>query len=229
MDFAEEKGLDYKKDAIGNVLISKPASEEFQDLKPVVLQSHIDMVCEKHSDVKHNFEKDAIVPIIDGDWVKASGTTLGADDGIGVAVQLALLASKDIKHGEIECLFTVDEETGLTGAFNLQNDFFKSEILLNLDSEDDGELFIGCAGGLDTVASFNLETEETPGNQFAFKMDISGLKGGHSGDDIHKGLGNANKILNRFFRKKEPYLFCQLPTQVERHLIKAKVRQTYHP
>ena len=198
VNFAKEKGLDCKQDEIGNVLISKPASSGCEKLKPVVLQSHIDMVCEKHSNVKHNFEKDPIVPVVDGEWVKATGTTLGADDGIGMAAQLALLAANDIKHGEIECLFTVDEETGLTGAFNLKDGFFKSDILLNLDSEDDGELFIGCAGGIDTVATFKAETEEVPQGYFAFKMGVSGLKGGHSGDDIHKGLGNANKILNRF-------------------------------
>lgn len=198
IDFAQEHELEYKKDDLGNILIKKSASPGFENVKSVVLQSHMDMVCEKNGAVNHNFEKDPIVPIIDGDWVKASGTTLGADDGIGVAAQLAILASKDINHGPMECLFTVDEETGLTGAYNLQDDFFESEILLNLDSEDDGELFIGCAGGIDTVASFQIQTEKTPGNHFAFKVTISGLKGGHSGDDIHKGLGNANKILNRF-------------------------------
>jgi dipeptidase D len=197
-EFAEKENLAYKKDEIGNVLILKPASDGFENVQSVVLQSHIDMVCEKHSHVKHNFEKDPIIPIVEEGWVKASGTTLGADDGIGMAAQLALLASDDIKHGPIECLFTVDEETGLTGAFNLKDGFFTSKILLNLDSEDDGELFIGCAGGVDTVATFDVETEETPEKYFAFRVDVSGLKGGHSGDDIHKGLGNAVKIMNRF-------------------------------
>ncbi len=196
--FAVKNGLQYKTDTIGNVLISKPATAGCEDLKSVVLQSHVDMVCEKNASVKHNFEKDPIVPVIEGEWVKASGTTLGADDGIGVAAQLALLASTDIKHGDIECLFTVDEETGLTGAFNLKDDFFNSKILLNLDSEDDGELFIGCAGGVDTVATFDIKEEETPQKYFSFKLEVSGLTGGHSGDDIHKGLGNANKIMNRF-------------------------------
>ncbi|MGQ1783952.1 aminoacyl-histidine dipeptidase [Saccharicrinis sp. GN24d3] len=198
VSFAEEHRLEYKQDEIGNILILKPATKGCEDLESVVLQSHVDMVCEKHSHVKHNFDKDPIVPKIDGEWVKATDTTLGADDGIGMAAQLALLASNDIKHGDLECLFTVDEETGLTGAFSLKKGFFKSKILLNLDSEDDGELFIGCAGGVDTVATFEIQMEETPLNCFAFKMDVSGLKGGHSGDDIHKGLGNANKILNRF-------------------------------
>ncbi len=196
--FAKENHLDYKTDKIGNVLICKPATAGYENKQSVLLQSHVDMVCEKHSHIAHDFDVDPIKPQIDGGWVKASGTTLGADDGIGVAAQLALLASDDIVHGAIECLFTVDEETGLTGAFNLEEGFFESKILLNLDSEDDGELFIGCAGGIDTVAHFTLETEPLPENSFAVKLNISGLKGGHSGDDIHKGLGNANKILNRF-------------------------------
>ncbi len=198
INFAKNNHLEYKKDNIGNVLIKKPATTGAEDAPSVVLQSHVDMVCEKHSNVKHDFEKDPVKPVVDGEWVKASGTTLGADDGIGVAAQLALLAADDIKHGPIECLFTVDEETGLTGAFNLNKDFFDSKILLNLDSEDEGELFIGCAGGLDTVATFDIEKEEVPDKYFAFKLSVSGLKGGHSGDDIDKGLGNAVKILNRF-------------------------------
>lgn len=198
LDFAEKHDLDAKKDHVGNVLISKPATPGREDVKSVVLQSHVDMVCEKNSGTKFDFEKDAIKPMIDGEWVKAKDTTLGADDGIGIAAQLALLASKDIPHGPIECLFTVDEETGLTGAFELKEGFFKSNILLNLDSEDEGELFIGCAGGVDTLARLPFKYEGAPGNGFAFKVTVSGLKGGHSGDDIHKGLGNANKILSRY-------------------------------
>jgi len=201
ISFAKNQQLKYKQDAIGNILISKPATQGFEKMKSVLLQSHIDMVCEKHSWINHDFEEDAIKPqIVDG-WVKATDTTLGADDGIGVAAQLALLASDNIQHGPIECLFTVDEETGLTGAFNLEENFFESSILLNLDSEDDGELFIGCAGGIDTVAKFKIANHATPKNMFPFKISISGLKGGHSGDDIDKGLGNANKILNRFLWK----------------------------
>ncbi len=198
VNFAEENNLEYKQDSIGNVLIIKPATEGCEEAPSVILQSHVDMVCEKHSHVKHDFEKDPIKPVVEDGWVKASGTTLGADDGIGVAAQLAVLASEDIKHGPLECLFTVDEETGLTGAFNLKKGFFESKILLNLDSEDEGELFIGCAGGLDTVATFDIEKDEVPDKYFAIKLSVSGLKGGHSGDDIDKGLGNAVKILNRF-------------------------------
>ncbi len=198
IDFAEERNLEYKQDEIGNILIKKPAAEGCEEAPSVVLQSHMDMVCEKHSHVKHDFEKDAIVPVIEDGWVKAKGTTLGADDGIGIAAQLAVLASAELKHGPIECLFTTDEETGLTGAFNLKDGFFDSKILLNLDSEDEGELFIGCAGGLDTVATFDIDKEEIPEKYFAIKLQVSGFKGGHSGDDIDKGLGNAVKILNRF-------------------------------
>ncbi|MCL2073486.1 MAG: aminoacyl-histidine dipeptidase [Marinilabiliaceae bacterium] len=196
--FGKDYGLETKQDKTGNVLISKKASVGFENRKTVVLQSHIDMVCEKNSDVTHDFLKDPIIPYIDGDWVKAKGTTLGADDGIGVASQLAILASNDLKHGPIECLFTVNEEMGLTGAFGLEEGFLTGKTLLNLDSEDDGEIFIGCAGGIDTLGSFEYEFDTVPSSAYAFKVSVSGLQGGHSGDDIHRGLGNANKILNRF-------------------------------
>jgi dipeptidase D len=190
--------LETKRDKIGNVLISKPATKEKEKVTPVIFQSHVDMVCEKNSDTKFDFDKDAIQPYIDGEWLKAKGTTLGADDGIGVAIQLALLEDKEIEHGPIECLFTVDEETGLTGAFNLESGFMKGKMLLNLDSEDEGEFFIGCAGGKDTQAILEIEWEEKlPKNCIAYNISVKGLKGGHSGDDINKGLGNAVKLLNR--------------------------------
>ena len=198
LDFAKEHNLDAQTDAIGNVLIRKPASPGKEHAPIVILQAHMDMVCEKNSDKSFNFETDAIVPVIDGDWVKADGTTLGADNGIGVAAQMAVLAGKDLVHGPIECLITVDEETGLSGAFALKPGFLNGKILLNLDSEDDGELFIGCAGGMDTLAELEVEREKVPGNSFALKIIVRGLWGGHSGDDIHKGRGNANKILARF-------------------------------
>lgn len=198
MDFGKKHKLEAKTDAAGNVIISKPATKGFENKKSVVLQSHMDMVCEKNSDTKHDFLKDAIQPVIDGEWVKAKGTTLGADDGIGMAAQLALLVSDSIEHPAIECLFTIDEETGLTGAFALQPGFVKSRILLNLDSEDEGELFIGCAGGVDTLAAFNFRTRPLPSKSITFKIEVKGLRGGHSGDDIHKGFGNSNKIMNRF-------------------------------
>ncbi len=201
LDFAKNNNLNAKTDEIGNVLISKPATKGKEDVPTVILQSHIDMVCEKNSDKEFNFDTDAIVPIIDGEWVKADETTLGSDDGIGMAAQMAVLTSNDIEHGPIECLFTVDEETGLSGAFALQPGFLTGDILLNLDSEDEGELFIGCAGGIDTLAELDVVKEKTPGNSFAMKIMVRGLLGGHSGDDIHKGRGNANKILARFLWK----------------------------
>ncbi|GAB4301232.1 MAG: aminoacyl-histidine dipeptidase [Marinilabiliales bacterium] len=198
LEFGKKHNLETKRDKIGNVLIKKPATKGYENRKTVILQSHMDMVCEKNSDVDFNFETDAIQAYVDGEWVKARGTTLGADDGIGIAAQLAILTSGDIEHGPIECLFTVDEETGLTGAFALEPDFFSGSILLNLDSEDEGEIFIGCAGGIDTIAKFNYRKDPVPDNYKIAAIDISGLPGGHSGDDIHKEHGNSNKILNRF-------------------------------
>ena len=198
LDFGAKHNLPTKRDAAGNVLISKAATAGMENRPTVILQSHIDMVCEKNSDIVHDFMKDAIQPYIDGEWIKARGTTLGADDGIGVAAALALLASNDISHGAIECLFTVDEETGLSGAFALQSGFLNGNILLNLDSEDEGELFIGCAGGIDTTAIFNYSLENTPTEVSAFTISVSGLTGGHSGDDINKGYANSNKLLTRF-------------------------------
>ena len=197
LDFGKKNNLETIQDETGNVLIRKPASGGMENIKSVVLQSHIDMVCEKNNNVDHDFNNDPIDTRIDNGWVKAKGTTLGADDGIGIAVQLAILKADDIKHGPIECLFTIDEESGLTGAFGLKSGFLKSNILLNLDSEDDGELFIGCAGGKDTVIKFKYNNEEVPQDYIAYKITVSGLVGGHSGDDIQKGRANANKILNR--------------------------------
>ncbi len=197
--FAEEHNLTSKTDKAGNLLISKPASPNFENRKTVVLQSHLDMVCEKNADVIHDFDKDPVIPLKEGEWITAAGTTLGADDGIGIASQMAILASGSIEHGPLECLFTVDEETGLTGAMALEPGFFKGSILLNLDSEDEGELFIGCAGGIDTLADFKFKTRIFPSGHIPLKISVLGLKGGHSGDEIHKSPGgNSNKILNRF-------------------------------
>lgn len=197
IDFAKQNNLEWEQDKIGNIVIRKPAHKGYEDRKTVVLQSHIDMVGEKDSSVDHDFENDPIQPYINGDWVRAKGTTLGADDGIGIAAQLAILESKDIAHGPIECLFTIDEETGMTGAFGLESGFIKGDILLNLDSEDEGELFIGCAGGKDTKAEYSYKIESVPSNYSACLLKVSGLKGGHSGDEIDKELGNAIKILAR--------------------------------
>jgi len=198
LNFGKANNLETKRDEIGNVLIKKPATPGKEDMKTIVLQSHMDMVCEKNSATTHDFDKDPIIPWIDNGWVKAKGTTLGADDGIGMAAEMALLTSTNIEHGPIECLFTVDEETGLSGAFALQPGFFEGNILLNLDSEDEGEIFIGCAGGIDTIASMSYKEEPVPENHFALRIEVTGLLGGHSGDEINKGRGNSNKILNRF-------------------------------
>lgn len=196
-EFAEKHNLEFRKDRTGNIVISKNATAGHENRKTVILQSHLDMVCEKDSDVEHNFDNDPIIPRIDDGWVRGSGTTLGADDGIGIAAQLAILESNEIEHGPLECLFTVDEETGLTGAFSLEKDFLKGGILINLDSEDDGELFIGCAGGLDTLATFQYEKVAPEIDYDAFSITIKGLMGGHSGDDINKNRANAVKLLNR--------------------------------
>ena len=211
--FSEKHQLETVSDEVGNLLIKKPATPGMENRKTVILQSHVDMVCEKNNDVQHDFLTDPIVTVIDGEWLKAKGTTLGADNGIGVATELALLADNSIEHGPIECLFTIDEETGLTGAFALKEGFMNGDILLNLDSEDEGELFIGCAGGVDSVAEFSYKEVEVPAGYFFCKVQVKGLKGGHSGGDIHLGLGNANKILNRFlsqtFKKYDLYL-CEI-------------------
>ena len=197
VDFAKRHNLEYRKDAIGNVVICKPATPGFEERPTVVLQSHMDMVCEKNSDVEFDFEKDAIRPYIDGEWVKAEGTTLGADCGIGMAAALAVLIDPAVEHGPVEALFTVDEETGLTGAFELGEGMLTGKYLVNLDSEDEGELFIGCAGGIDTIATFHYHTEEAPLNYSFFRIDVSDLQGGHSGDDIDKGRANSNKLVAR--------------------------------
>lgn len=196
-EFAKEHNLPCKKDKAGNVLISKPATKGYEDRKSIVLQSHMDMVCEKNKDVDFDFETDAIQTYIEDGWLKAKGTTLGADNGIGVAFELAILASDDIEHGPIECLFTVDEETGLTGAMELERSFFDSNILLNLDSEDEGEMFIGCAGGKGTMAEIEYTKTYADPDQTYLQIDVTGLRGGHSGGDIHMGLGSAVKILAR--------------------------------
>jgi dipeptidase D len=210
MAFARGRNLDAAVDEIGNVLIKKPAVAGYEGHETVVLQSHIDMVCEKNTATQHDFDNDPILPYVDGEWVKAKGTTLGADDGIGIAAQLAILDAKDIPHGPIECLFTIDEETGLTGAFGLKADFLEGRILLNLDSEDEGQIFIGCAGGRDTIAHLPYQSETTPQGVVAVKLSVGGLKGGHSGDDINKGLGNGVKILNRLLWQLSRRFIIQL-------------------
>ena len=195
--FAKTHSLEWKQDKIGNIVIKKKATNDSSGT--VILQSHVDMVCEKNNDVVFNFDTDPIQAYIDNGWVKAKGTTLGADCGIGVAVQLAILAGEDLEHPALECLFTVDEETGLTGAFGLGDDMLTGNYLINLDSEDEGEIFIGCAGGIDTVAEFEYSEIPLPDdNMKTLKLEIKGLQGGHSGDDINRGLANSNILLARF-------------------------------
>lgn len=210
LNFAKENNIEAKRDKVGNVVMRKPATQGMENRKSVVLQAHMDMVCEKNSDVNIDFEKDGITPYVDGEWVKAKGTTLGADDGIGVAAGMAILTDDSIEHGPIECLFTIDEETGLSGAEAVEAGFFESEILLNMDDEEEGEMCIGCAGGIDTVADFSYRKEAVPEHHVAYKFTINGLAGGHSGDEIHKGLGNSNKIANRFLQKVTSKYFARL-------------------
>ena len=201
IEFGKEHHLETIKDDAGNVIIKKKASKEFEKSPIVILQSHIDMVCEKNSNKTHNFEKDPIKTLIEGDWLTADGTTLGADNGIGVAAMLAILASDSIIHGPLECLFTVDEETGLTGAHALSPDILSGDILINLDTEEEGEIYMGCAGGRTTIGTMTYKQVAAPINYYWFKISVSGLQGGHSGADIHLELGNANKILNRYLWK----------------------------
>ncbi len=197
LDFASANNLKAKEDETGNILITREASPGMEGSKTLVLQSHMDMVGEKNAGHPHNWTTDPIVPQLKGEWVTASGTTLGADDGIGIASQMAILTDKDLVAGRIECLFTVDEESGMTGALNLDPGFFEGRTLINLDSEDEGILFIGCAGGLDTVGTLKAERITTaPGSQ-GLAVSVTGLRGGHSGDEIHKGFGNSVKIMNR--------------------------------
>lgn len=209
-DIAASHQLDYEQDKAGNLVIRKAATPGYENNPGVILQSHVDMVCEKNADTEFNFDTDAIQAYIDGDWVKARGTTLGADNGIGVAMALSVLTASDLHHPAIECLFTVDEETGLTGAFALETGLLKGEVLINLDSEDDGEVFIGCAGGIGTKASYEFTSEAAPAGLFSFKVDVSGLKGGHSGGDIHLGLANALKLLTGYLGR----LKAQMPVRL---------------
>ena len=198
IEFAKKHNIEYQTDETGNVVMRKPATKGFEDRPAVILQSHMDMVCEKNSNKEFDFENDPIETWIDGEWVKAKDTTLGADCGIGMAAALAVLLDESLEHPAIEALFTVDEETGLTGAFGLGEGMLTGKYLVNLDSEDEGEIFIGCAGGVDTVARYNYETEEIPEGYAFVRLEIGDLLGGHSGDDIDKGRANSNKLMARF-------------------------------
>lgn len=196
-DFGKKLNLETVIDPVGNVIIKKPASKGMEGRKTVVLQSHLDMVHQKNSSTNFDFDTEGIKMIIDGEWVKADGTTLGADNGLGVAAIMSVLESKNIQHPAIEALFTIDEETGMTGAMGLQAGYLNGEILLNLDTEEDDEIDIGCAGGIDITAQNPYNAVNSPSNSVGFNISVTGLNGGHSGMDIHKGLGNANKIMNR--------------------------------
>ena len=197
VDFGSRLQLDTSVDKVGNVIIKKPASPGMEDRKTIVMQGHLDMVHQKNAETTFDFEKEGINMFVDGDWVKAKGTTLGADNGLGVAAIMAVLSSTTIEHPAIEALFTIDEETGMTGAMGLQPNVLKGEILLNLDTEEDDEIGIGCAGGIDITATKKYIQDPLPKNTTAFNITVNGLQGGHSGMDIIKGLGNANKIMNR--------------------------------
>lgn len=200
-DFGKSLGLDTKVDEVGNVLITKPASAGMENSPVVILQAHLDMVPQKNSDVKHDFTKDPIDAYIDGDKVKARSTTLGADNGIGAAAVMAILEDKSLVHGKIEGLFTIDEEVGMIGAFGLKPGFLTGDILLNLDTEEEGELCVGCAGGADVDISFQYKDADVPEGDIALKISLTGLKGGHSGCDIHLGRANANKLMFRFMKE----------------------------
>lgn len=210
MNFGKSLGLETIQDAIGNVVIKKPATPGMENRPTVVLQSHLDMVHQKNSDTVFDFETQGIEMLVDGDWVKANGTTLGADNGIGVAAIMAIFASKDIPHPALEAMFTIDEETGMTGAIKIDPSNFKGTILLNLDTEDDDELSIGCAGGIDTNTTYNYEEENTDDTHVAYEISIRGLLGGHSGMDIHRGRGNANKLMNRILYQGVSLMHLQI-------------------
>lgn len=211
-EFGESLGLETLVDEIGNVIIRKPATTGMEDRIPVVLQSHLDMVHQKNNDTDFDFATQGIRMQVEGDWVSAEGTTLGADNGIGVAAIMAILQSSDIPHPPLEALFTIDEETGMTGAKGLKGGLLHGGILLNLDTEDDDELTIGCAGGVDVTAKGNYEGEETPHGYHGFRLTVKGLKGGHSGMDIHRGRANANKLMNRLLWRSSHHFGLRVST-----------------
>ncbi|MBP2169961.1 dipeptidase D [Erwinia toletana] len=210
LSWAKEKGFWVDRDKVGNILIRKPATPGMENRKPVALQAHLDMVPQKNNDTVHDFTKDPIQPWVDGEWVKARGTTLGADNGIGMASALAVLADDSLEHGPLEVLLTMTEESGMDGAFGLQAGWLQADILINTDSEEEGEVYMGCAGGIDFITTLPVEREAVPAGFTTLKLTIKGLKGGHSGCDIHVGLGNANKLLARFLAAQAKTLDIRL-------------------
>jgi dipeptidase D len=225
--FGKSRGLETIVDKVGNVIIRKPATKGMENRKGVIFQTHLDMVPQKNSDKKHDFQNDPIETWVDGEWVKARGTTLGSDNGIGVSAALAVLASKDIVHGPLEALFTIDEETGMTGVFGLEAGVLKGDILMNLDSEDEGELYVGCAGGIDVGATKNYAEEAAPKGMAAYKISVKGLKGGHSGVDIAMGRANSNKLMFRFLMQAEADFGIRLTESSGGDLRNAIPRETY--
>lgn len=225
--FGKDNNLETIVDETGNVIIRKPASKGMENRKGVILQAHLDMVPQKNSDKKHDFEKDPIDTVIDGDWVRADGTTLGADNGIGVAAAMSVLASGNLRHGPLEGLFTIDEETGMTGVFGLKKDLLKGDILLNLDSEDENELCVGCAGGMDISASVEYRLEEAPSGMVAYRIEVRGLRGGHSGVDIALGRANSNKLMFRFLMQAETDFGIRLAEAGGGNLRNAIPRESY--
>lgn len=227
IDFAKKHNLECNVDATGNVLMRKPATPGREDRPTIVMQGHIDMVCEKNSDVCHDFENDPIETYIDGDWCKAKGTTLGADNGIGVALSLAALIDDSYEHGPLEALFTYDEETGMSGANALEAGFMTGKTLINLDSEDENQIFIGCAGGMDTLATFRYTPTAAPANLYYATVKVSGLLGGHSGGDIHLGHANANKILTRFLLTQPDLVLASIKGGNLRNAIAREAEATF--
>ncbi len=226
-EFGKRNNLETVVDKVGNVIIRKPATKGMENRKGVILQTHLDMVPQKNSDKKHDFEKDPIETVIDGDWVKANGTTLGSDNGIGVSAAMAILASKNIPHGPLEALFTIDEETGMTGAIGLKKGLLKGDILLNLDSEDEGELYVGCAGGVNVGVTKDYGQEKPLQGLIAFRVEAKGLKGGHSGVDIALGRANSNKIMFRFLMQAESDFGIRLAEAAGGDLRNAIPRESY--
>jgi dipeptidase D len=226
-EFGEKHNLETIVDKVGNVIIRKPATKGMENRKAVIFQTHLDMVPQKNSDKKHDFEKDPIETIIDGEWVRANGTTLGSDNGIGVAATLAVLSSNKLVHGPIEALFTIDEETGMTGVFGLKKGLLNGDILMNLDSEDEGELYVGCAGGIDVNVTKGYAEEKSPKGMASYKITAKGLKGGHSGVDITMGRANSNKIMFRFLMQAESDFGIRLAEAAGGDLRNAIPRESY--
>lgn len=226
-EFGKKHNLETIVDKVGNVIIRKPATKGMENRKGVIFQTHLDMVPQKNTAKKHDFEKDPIETIIDGEWVRANETTLGSDNGIGVAAAMSVLASTDLEHGPVEALFTVDEETGMTGAFGLEKGHLKGDILLNLDSEDENEICVGCAGGIDVSAKMSYSEEKTPSGMVAYKVTASGLRGGHSGVDIALGRANSNKIMFRFLMQAEADFGIRIAEAAGGNLRNAIPRESY--